>query len=632
MSEMDRLYVSSDSVLKSIAYFKSKRFLKPGTLGLFFLLKLLGLKKDNYIQYDKWGNTDSKYKRVIMRNLYDLSGIFDAEHEVARRRCAKFVFAFSPTAKSSDKYYNGGTEFSRLGSRICDTLDNSLVGDVLVRNTSHQAFVRPSDDYLEKISKYLNGKVDIALFAAWYYRFTAFLVDSDFQVSSARMVTDMCILLMLKALHCSVKEYECFFNLSQNIISFGSKHVTGDEIRSHIDCKDSEVNPLVSANRINQGFDVNKTIRDTDYEDIIRFLANKPLNDEKVKIFLSKLEEGEIENKNTELPNLNNGGKISYESSASRVKNGQNIILYGVPGSGKSYTIETKYCSDKKYIERVVFHPDYTYSDFIGQILPQVNSEGQVKYKFQPGPFTVILSRAWNDSLHMYYLVVEELNRGNAPAIFGDIFQLLDREEDGSGKYHITNLDVANYVWKDEQWGNKPEEEKNKISIPSNLTILATMNTSDQNVFTLDNAFQRRWKMRLIHNNFTKDGNIKHDIHIEHEIKDTGIRWGDFAKLINSRIAQNTKEMIGSEDKRLGVFFVTDSELDNREDFAEKVLKYLWDDALKMDRSSVFNEKFATFEDLIDAYLQATGNPLKEVLVQELFNGMSLPEPETSNS
>lgn len=326
------------------------------------------------------------------------------------------------------------------------------------------------------------------------------------------------------------------------------------------------------------------------------------------------------------------------DDSSDRVVGGQNVILYGVPGAGKSYKIAKEYCDDQSYYERVVFHPDYTYSDFVGQILPKViaskNTENlssgdapvkEVTYEFIPGPFTKVMKKAWLDPGHMYYLIIEELNRGNAPAIFGDIFQLLDRDTDGWGQFYIYNADMSNVIYPD-------QKAERPVRIPSNLTILATMNTSDQNVFTLDNAFQRRWKMRLIHNNFNKNGQEKHDLHIAHEIKDTGIRWGEFAKLVNSRIAQNTKEMIGSEDKRLGVFFVTDSELDNREDFAEKVLKYLWDDAFKMDRSSVFNEKFATFEDLIDAYLQATGNPLKEVLVQELFNGMSLPEPETSNS
>ena len=90
----------------------------------------------------------------------------------------------------------------------------------------------------------------------------------------------------------------------------------------------------------------------------------------------------------------------------------------------QSHEIKTKYCNDKKYMERVVFHPDYTYSDFVGQILPKTDGT-TISYPFTEGPFTTILRKAICDPEHMYYLVIEEINRGNAPAIFGEVFQLL---------------------------------------------------------------------------------------------------------------------------------------------------------------------------------------------------------------
>ena len=125
---------------------------------------------------------------------------------------------------------------------------------------------------------------------------------------------------------------------------------------------------------------------------------------------------------------------------------GANILFYGVPGAGKSYEIDQMIVQDRS--ERVVFHPDYTYSDFVGQILPRIikkdgETEGKLRYVFEPGPFTKMLKKAHDDpDRKMYYLVIEEINRGNAPAIFGDIFQLLDRNDDGSGKYHISNYDI----------------------------------------------------------------------------------------------------------------------------------------------------------------------------------------------
>lgn len=208
------------------------------------------------------------------------------------------------------------------------------------------------------------------------------------------------------------------------------------------------------------------------------------------------------------------GGKLGLDNQSKNVAQikeelrkttGENILLYGVPGAGKSWTIQHEYCDDEKCMERLVFHPDYMYSDFVGQILPIVKKDDEgkekVRYEFKPGPFTKILKKAYEDPEHSYYLVIEEINRGNAPAIFGEIFQLLDRmDEDkegfkkGTSEYGITNENVALEVYGDAD---------RKVRIPANLSILGTMNTSDQNVFTLDTAFQRRWIMRMIKNSFT---------------------------------------------------------------------------------------------------------------------------------
>ena len=237
-----------------------------------------------------------------------------------------------------------------------------------------------------------------------------------------------------------------------------------------------------------------------------------------------------------------------------RVSSGSNVLLYGVPGSGKSWTIEHEYCKKGTNVERLVFHPDYTYSDFIGQILPNVGEDGQVSYKFTPGPFTNILHDAYNDPEKEYILIIEEINRGNAPAIFGEVFQLLDRKTElrevdddgypvGTSEYGITNANIAKIVYGD---------ARQKVRIPSNLSIIGTMNTSDQNVFTLDTAFQRRWEMRLIENNFEHVDRSLADA----EILDTGVTWQTFCTEINNIIVGNNARMTSAEDKRLGAYFV----------------------------------------------------------------------------
>ena len=356
-------------------------------------------------------------------------------------------------------------------------------------------------------------------------------------------------------------------------------------------------------------------------------------------------------------------GNTSDPDEQNRIAEGTNILLYGVPGSGKSWTIEHEYCKPGSIVERLVFHPDYTNGDFVGQILPVVDEEKQVTYEFTPGPFTRILRDAYINPDKEYVLIIEEINRGNAPAIFGEIFQLLDRcvepktEGDvtypaGTSEYGITHASVAEYVY---------DDPGRKVRIPSNLSIVATMNTSDQNVFTLDTAFQRRWKMRLIDNYFD---NVRDSL-ADAKILDTDVTWKRFCESINSIIVGNKSRMVSAEDKRMGVYFihekdvafdftVTPSEgyptilveynsllkteranqlgdsdrmrlfairnalMQNRI-FPEKVIKYLWDDAFKFNPEALFDtERFGNLEDIIKEFVFSTGNDRFNVFKREV--------------
>lgn len=351
---------------------------------------------------------------------------------------------------------------------------------------------------------------------------------------------------------------------------------------------------------------------------------------------------------------------------AARIDNGTNVLLYGVPGSGKSWTIEHEYCKKGTNVERLVFHPDYTYSDFIGQILPNVAEDGQVSYKFTAGPFTNILADAYQNPDKEYILIIEEINRGNAPAIFGEVFQLLDRKTEirevdddgypiGTSEYGITNANIAAIVYGD---------AKHKVRIPSNLSIIGTMNTSDQNVFTLDTAFQRRWEMRLIENNFEHVDRRLADA----KILDTGITWEVFCTQINKIIVGNNARMTSAEDKRLGAYFVhlrdlaynpsmgnlsdgeydalrtkeqnktiTDAERDrlaeiraamkqNRK-FPEKVIKYLWDDAFKFNREIVFETTtYQSLEQVIRTFMYAEKLDRLAMFKDNVRNAFTNPE------
>lgn len=312
----------------------------------------------------------------------------------------------------------------------------------------------------------------------------------------------------------------------------------------------------------------------------------------------------------------------------------ENVLFYGVPGCGKSYSVEQRYenqVTNEQCKVRVVFHPDYTYSDFVGQLMPvlkevpnaQGEKEEKLQYEFVPGPFTRILDVAYANHQEKCLLIIEELNRGNAPAIFGEIFQLLDRNDDGSSKYAIYNSDIANEVHKDKLC---------PIKLPPNLTIVATMNTSDQNVFTMDTAFQRRWQMKHIPNRFTGESLDEKTInHVAKHLPNSEISWGAFAQTVNKKMHTANLGFGGTDDKSLGVYFATDNDLDDAERFAEKVLKYLWDDAFKLGRKELFNDCSQGLSAVIEAYenaakakieKQSAEDPLKAVLVPEVYNEM----------
>lgn len=305
-----------------------------------------------------------------------------------------------------------------------------------------------------------------------------------------------------------------------------------------------------------------------------------------------------------------------FNFKASPITDGQNLIVYGTPGCGKSYYVEHTLLdgySKENYI-RTTFYQDYTNTDFVGQILPIVEGD-EVTYKFNPGPFTLALEQAIRKPNERIALVIEELNRGSAASIFGDIFQLLDRKE-GVSEYGITNVNIINYL-KEKFDGVYTFKE---IRLPGNLSIYATMNTSDQNVFTLDTAFKRRWKFKKLINEFAVDHQFKNKY-----IPGADITWEELVNDINEYILECSSGL-NSEDKQLGVYFVdengmrkekvdaSDPEAVNA--FAYKVLEYLWSDVAKFDRSKWFADGIKSLDELVKEYKEKG----LEVFVDGIFN------------
>ena len=320
---------------------------------------------------------------------------------------------------------------------------------------------------------------------------------------------------------------------------------------------------------------------------------------------------------------------IGGNNSAPQV-HGRNIIFYGAPGTGKSHTVDNiiKGINEKGQEDyglgpgkdfRTTFHPDTDYATFVGCYKPSMNNN-RIEYHFTMQVFLEAYKYAWEHLGEQVYLVIEEINRGNCAQIFGDIFQLLDREpqSDGHSKYLINpDVDIIfelknqigkeyrenlNEVYKNSIKGKQNIEEKNKkgvLALPGNLTILATMNTSDQSLFPMDSAFKRRWEWKYIKIDYDKIKDWKLYINKQE------LSWKCVLKHINDYI----RERKNATDKQLGEFFIMTMDGTNNvikfEDFRDKVLFYLFNDVFKGDRSFFADENNNRrfFEDLFTGSL-----------------------------
>ena len=286
------------------------------------------------------------------------------------------------------------------------------------------------------------------------------------------------------------------------------------------------------------------------------------------------------------------------------------IIFYGAPGTGKSHKIkevlgEYEGCPENKKVPksnifRTTFHPDSDYSTFVGAYKPtkgkkplyglngghtvRLNDgkddldEDIITYKFVPQAFLNAYIQAYRKPKENVYLIIEEINRGNCAQIFGDLFQLLDRDRIGKSEYTI-KADAELKTFLENELGEGSEAIKDgELCLPPNLYIYATMNTSDQSLFPIDSAFKRRWDWEY---EPIKYKNTDWVIDIE----GLRYRWSDFQKEVNTRILKDT----GSEDKMLGDYFVNPSaKVISYDLFRNKILFYLWNDVCKDGDADIF--------------------------------------------
>jgi 5-methylcytosine-specific restriction endonuclease McrBC GTP-binding regulatory subunit McrB len=304
-------------------------------------------------------------------------------------------------------------------------------------------------------------------------------------------------------------------------------------------------------------------------------------------------------------------------------------ILFGSPGTGKSHRIEHVIIpkdlgiTSRENVIKTVFHPEYTYGDFMGKLVP-ITRSGKVEYNYYEGHFLRALSQAYKNIYRAYdkegnkisepdnvALVIDEINRGNSSAIFGTIFQLLDREDDGWSSYGI-NITAIEFIKLLELIGTKfgyddrgnindyklpPHDGVAKletlqkkieflrfklvekaIQIPPNLSILATMNTSDNSIYFMDSAFKRRWNWEFVNwddsnppaATYGKGGTLEED------------DWRKLIKNLNSFIKSHHASVRGIEDKQIGYYFIKQPV--TTEQIQNKLMFFLWDSVFNRDK------------------------------------------------
>jgi hypothetical protein len=303
-------------------------------------------------------------------------------------------------------------------------------------------------------------------------------------------------------------------------------------------------------------------------------------------------------------------------------KTNYNHIVFGAPGTGKSYSLN----KDKDLMsildsdfERVTFHADYSYAQFVGTYKPVTESTGDISYKFVPGPFMRILKKAYANiidaydvtsgridttKIKPYLLLIEEINRAHTAAVFGEVFQLLDRNDDGVSEYEIQpSEEIKEYLCKN--LGGIPDDYAS-IKLPNNMYIWSTMNSADQGVFPMDTAFKRRWDFKYIgvdEEEFYVEKNPKSGKKTAKEnqgghftIAGESIEWNVLRRAINAKLSNAILKV--HEDKLMGPFFLKTMDRNrnviiNNDEFinlfCNKVLMYLFEDAAKTKRAQLFS-------------------------------------------
>lgn len=528
-----RIFVDKKSVEESIKYFELNTIDKPEQLGLFFFFKSLDISASEYISFGKVSQMSGEEKNIYNDKLYTLSSVF-APNEMGGKRTCLFPFSIQENIKQA-QFYNGGSAFKNLLSRITDTVDNTLIDKFLDKNSEDK--IKLKRNYLKYIKEtYLKGnKISIVNLSVWICKFIGFEVDNEI---TKEEFTRLCVKYTIQFLRLNDLELqELFFDDSVNkLIQYNDEMVDGESVRSFISFKDNPEVTKISELNIDE------------------------------QVFTLSLEEGR---RFMEM----SGNNPSFEEIKKLLMLRKQIILYGVPGIGKSRFISAVE-SDFNDTTKIQFHPSTTYEEFIGGTTIE-NASVITK----AGKFLEKCIEAKSNPDKKYLFVIDEINRGNISKIFGETILALDRE------YKVNLI-------KPIKLGN---EDVVEFEIPENMYIIATMNSADRSIAVIDYAIRRRFGFIKLQPNYEVVKEMSN-------INSIGINIEKLFKTINTKI----EEVLGEEELLLGQSYFLP-------DFAEKIDgKIMWtSETLRL----VFNYSIVP---IIEEYTYGNKNDLIAILGEKI--------------
>lgn len=472
-----KYYISKDDVKESINYFKELGLDSDDNLFLFLMAKRAGISMTYPVTF-MTSNLSETQKKDYLDTIWMLGGLFDST-EIPKKRCVLF-----PNKFSSLKFYQPGTEFDGIVGRVKDTIQKKNLTLPLYEDDENFLKLKRNYQDVVKETYLLDKKISLKYLSAWLFRFTEFDFENE---PTEKQFTRVIEKTIRKFLRITKRDFLWLFedDLSFNRIKPSTSSISGTELRSEFEFPASaDKQPEV------------------DVSDVV--VHNHEIS-------------SAITHQYLEL----NGENPSHSDIISILESKKQIVLTGVPGTGKSrYTTILQSSKEFEKVEMVQFHANYSYEDFIGsETLSEENGTTVIRTK--KGVFLEFIEdiKQTNDSTKKYLFIIDELNRGNIAEIFGETILTLDR----GYKVRLT----------------KEIDGVKEFSIPENVYIVGTMNTSDRNIAFLDLAIRRRFAFVNLFPNYE---------FLSESIVFDGFDVGNILKIINQRII----ETLGDSELLLG--------------------------------------------------------------------------------